>query len=90
MGRRKVVEITCDRCGKTETQSESEVSPADQAELTIVFKGETTAYEDLCKRCRGTVENYVVRLRREKDDTPEQTPDKQPTGTKKGFLGLAQ
>lgn len=86
MGRRKVVEITCDRCKRTETQNESEVSAEGGVELRLGWGGETTEYQDLCRRCRETVRNYVQRLRLVSEDKPESEDGKNPTGVKKGLF----
>ena len=80
MGRRKVVEIQCDRCGKTEVQTESEVQPEGAREIICKFKGEEVSFADLCRRCRTTVENIFKRLKRDVEEAPE-VVTKLPTGS---------
>ena len=85
MARREVIEITCDRCKRTETQNKREVSPEDEDELEVTFGGSTTKYADMCRRCRGTVSNYVARIRGEKRDVEAPENGKMPVGKKKGL-----
>ena len=84
MARRQVVEITCDRCGKVETQPlQQGVRP--EFELEIMFQGQEIKYEDLCTRCRGAVENYFKSMTKQPDEE-ETTPNlEQKSG---GFLGM--
>lgn len=81
MGRRKVIEITCDRCSKKETQSESEVSAEDANEFQGEFKEEQVAFSDLCRRCRNTLENLFRRIKRESFEDEESKVAKLPVGT---------
>lgn len=62
MGRREVIELECDRCGRVQTQGKDEVFDGEGAEFTFTFRGKTVAYTDLCKTCRGTISNYVDRI----------------------------
>ncbi len=70
MARREVVEVTCDRCGKVETQS-SDVAPKGEDakdEVLVIFHGEKASFEDLCKRCRSAVKGYYERIAKKADD----------------------
>lgn len=90
MGRRKVVEISCDRCSKVETQNEAELAPDGQPEARVEWGGKATVYQDLCRRCRETVKNYVRRILLASEDKKEDegvTPN--PSGVKKGPTPLA-
>lgn len=60
MARREVLEVTCDRCGKTETQGKDDVTEA--LELEATFRGKKVSYEDLCARCRSAVDRYFGRI----------------------------
>lgn len=84
MGRRKVVEIQCDRCGRTETQNESEVSTEEVPELHLVWAGAPTNFQDLCRRCRETVKNYVQRILLEVEEKKESKPH--PSGASQTYL----
>lgn len=67
MARREVVEVECDRCGRTETQGpEDEGGP--NSEVSVTFHGETYTYDDLCKRCRSAVKGYFDRIAKKADD----------------------
>jgi hypothetical protein len=90
MARREVVEIQCDRCGKIETQSKNEVSDEHVHEFQGAFRGELVTFADLCKRCRGTVENIFSRLLREKEEEPDQGKVKLATGSGKPKITVAQ
>lgn len=95
MARRDVVEVTCDRCGRVETQHSGEVARKGEMkfEVTVNFHGELCSFEDLCKRCRSAVRGYYERIAKKADDQvapPEGNvtpidPPKQPE--KKRFLG---
>lgn len=80
MARRKVVEIRCDRCDRVEHQQESEISSDEVPELELSVRGEKVTYQDLCRRCRSSVENYVNRLKM-LYDRPDEDEGKKPTGT---------
>jgi hypothetical protein len=88
MARREVIEITCDRCGRTETQNKSEVIAEGSTELSVSFRSVEVSFQDLCRRCRGTVENLVSRLRMEKEEEDEPVNGKRPVGSKKSKKGL--
>lgn len=83
MARRDVVEITCDRCGRTETQTTTEMPKTTGAELEATFHGEKVCFNDLCKRCREAVSGYYTRMVKKADDqippAPKPTePEKKP------------
>ena len=89
MARRQVVELICDRCGKTETQEPSQVASAQPGvpELVVGFLGDKHEYMDLCLRCRKACEGYF------KSMTKQTEQAEQPEGTtaepeRKGLLGL--
>jgi len=99
MARREVVEVTCDRCGRVETQASSEAPKGDvENEVSITFHGETHSFEDLCKRCRSAVKGYYERIAKLADDQakptnakvtpldPASSPAQKPP-EKKRFLG---
>lgn len=75
MGRREVIELECDRCGRVQTQGKSEVFDGEGGEFSFTFRGKTVTYTDLCKTCRGTITNYVDRI-------SKVTPGEKPTATK--------
>jgi len=80
MARRDVVEITCDRCNRVETQLTGEVARRDDMkyELTASYHGETIQFEDLCHRCREAVKGYYNRIAKKADDqlpTPKESSD---------------
>lgn len=74
MARQSVVEVTCGRCGGTETQKQEDVfdPPKDQKtllavdgspiEFTMRFRGKEIGYPDLCKSCRKSLENVFERV----------------------------
>jgi len=65
MARREVVEIICGRCGKVETQTADELPEKEggnKFEFQLRFQGKKLAYDDLCRRCRRTLENYVEKI----------------------------
>ena len=80
MARRQVIEVTCDRCKRTETQSTDD-DPDRRAkigkELAITFHGQVFEYEDLCRRCRGAVENYFNKMTKSMED--EKSPEVKPS-----------
>lgn len=81
MGRRKVVEITCDRCGRIETQTEKELYD-NPPEFHVAFHGKVTEYGDLCRMCRRALQNGVAKLIK---DEGKEEKDGQP---KRNLLGL--
>jgi hypothetical protein len=85
MARREVIEITCDRCSKTETQPKSS-EPIQTPELRITFHGVTTEYGDLCVRCRSAVENYFKSMTK-RNDEEEKAQGKPDEPAKTGFFG---
>jgi len=89
MARRQVLEVTCDRCSKTETQDVESV-PEKGDELEVTFHGQTVKYADLCKRCRGACENYFKSLTKQPDadEEPEKKEEATPPGKPQGFLGM--
>ena len=86
MARREVIEVICDRCGRTETQGKSEETKAESYELLIEFQGEKHKYGDLCMRCRGACEGYFKSMTKQvekKDEAP-------PAPKKPGILSLGR
>lgn len=83
MARRQVVEIQCDRCSKVEHQTDSEIKELDELELRIQYKGTTHQFSDLCRRCRGSVENLVNRLLKAYETDKDDVPTKNPVGVHK-------
>lgn len=83
MARRQVIEVKCDRCGKTETQENRNHSGASvPTEMTVSFQGKTVSYEDLCTRCRGACEGYFKSITKQTEKIKEEAPKKS------GLLGL--
>lgn len=94
MARRDVVEVTCDRCGRVETQTSTETTKPDKYEVSVTFHGETVSFEDLCKRCRDAVKGYFTRLAKKpdeakpkKDNVTSIDPSENPSPQKRRFLG---
>lgn len=94
MARRDVVEVTCDRCGRVETQSSGDAPKIEggKGEVSITFHGEAHSFEDLCKRCRSAVKGYFDRIAKKVDDqepapSNNVTPIDPATPPKKRFLG---
>lgn len=90
MARRQVLEVVCDRCGRTETQdlNSSPKQGREEHELRIEFHGKVTTYDDLCLRCRRASENYIKSLRRETEESKENGTESQPEPEKKkGLFG---
>lgn len=85
MARREVIEVTCDRCGRTETQAKSN-EPMQSPELRVTFHGVSVEYSDMCMRCRSAVENYFKSMTKQQDD--DKAPEAEPEPEKKGFLGM--
>lgn len=81
MARRQVVEVTCDRCNRTETQNTSTEPMRSESgkELTLAFNGKVVEYEDLCTRCRGAVEGYANQITKDAKPKPKiEKPVKKP------------
>lgn len=76
MARRDVIEITCDRCGRTETQTTVEAPKGGVPEIDACFHGQKVAFNDLCKRCRDAVKGYFIRIGKKTEDSaaPAATP----------------
>lgn len=92
MAKREVLEVTCDRCGRVETQPKADVHA--EVEFFMRVHGEEVKYDDLCKRCRESLKNYAAKIRREvkeetKEDNAPEPPVEEPV-KKKGLLGLAR
>jgi len=90
MARRQVVEVTCDRCKKTETQ-DTESAPTEGKELEVHFRGQSVNYADLCKRCRSACENYFKSMTKQVEEV-EDPKEKvaQPPGKPGNFLGMGK
>jgi len=67
MARRDVIEVTCDRCGRVETQGSDDRGDTGP-EVEVTYHGETYSFEDLCARCRSAVEGYFKRIAKKADD----------------------
>lgn len=95
MARRDVIEITCDRCGRTETQSSTEAPKKEgekpSAEIEATLHGEKLCFNDLCKRCREAVKGYFSRIAMKEEpaaEKPAGAPPVEPVKPeKRGFLG---
>jgi len=88
MARREVIEITCDRCSRTETQPKVS-EPVQSPELRVMFHGVSVEYSDLCIRCRSAVENYFKSMTKKQEEEKPQEPE--PEQQKKGgFLGIGK
>jgi hypothetical protein len=87
MARREVIEIQCDRCGRTETQEKSQAEKASVVELVIEFQTERHEYADLCMRCRKACEGYFKSLTKQTEKDAQESPA--PVAEKKsGMFGL--
>lgn len=81
MARREVIEIQCDRCSKVETQAKDEIPDntksdgSAQPELLVRYHGKKTVYDDLCRKCRRTVENYLKRILMIEDEKEPGVPE---------------
>lgn len=76
MARREVLEVTCDRCERVETQTKSEAKKPEGVtlELKVNFRGEAAEYEDLCRRCRDAVGSYYAKIvKKVVDKDPEKS-----------------
>jgi len=85
MARKQVVEIVCDRCGKTEHVSDLKRLEKKNGAKDFVghyldpetSKPESIEFEDVCSNCRGVVDNAwktLAHFKRKKDDPPETGP----------------
>ena len=95
MARRQVLEVTCDRCNKTETQSiDDKADNFAGEELAVTFHGQTVKYGDLCKRCRGACENYFKSMTKQTDEEKKAIEEEEtknvPPGKPQGFLGIGK
>lgn len=97
MGRKQVLEIHCDRCGRTETRElpkVSEVKDGVEPILEVRYKGTTTKYDDLCNRCDNSCENYYknMTLQNEKEEQEKEEQEKKDAESKpepkKGIFGM--
>ena len=89
MARREVIEITCDRCGRTETQEPTQAGKDFKVELTIEFHAEKHQYDDLCMRCRKACENYFKSITKQVENESGENPAGTPI-EKKGMFGLGK
>jgi phage FluMu protein Com len=83
MARRQVLEIRCDRCKKVETQEIKPEEEKPEIELTVSFGGKSVEYEDLCNRCRSSIDRYFKQMTLQNEKTEE--PPKEES--KSRFLG---
>lgn len=60
MAREKVIKVRCDRCKRTELQPLVEKVGSD---FDASFQGQRLVYEDLCLKCKETVENVWTALK---------------------------
>ena len=84
MARREVLEVTCDRCKKTDLQSKDQVK--EELELVATFHGKKVEFDDLCTKCRSAVEGYFNRMAKIEEPKKEPAQEKPPE-KKRGFLG---
>ena len=61
MAREKVVKVRCDRCKRTELQPV--VAEKVGSDFEASFQGQRLVYEDLCLKCKETVENIWTDLK---------------------------
>jgi hypothetical protein len=89
MARRDVIEVTCDRCKRKETQCSTDMPTGGSPEVDATFHGERITFNDLCKRCREAVGGYFGRLAKKVDDQTSMASLDEKDGRKKstGFLG---
>jgi hypothetical protein len=85
MARRQVLEIQCDRCGKTETQEipKGDGDKAHEVELFVRFRGQEVKYSDLCLRCRGACEGYFQSITKTREKTTEEEKEPEPPQNKR-------
>ena len=65
MARREVVEVTCDRCKRTDYQAPGdrpETGEGSTHEFQILLHDKKVEYVDLCKSCRKTLGNYFDKI----------------------------
>ena len=76
MARREVIEVTCDRCTRTETQSPDSIPKkgATGPEASFKFHDQEVSYDDLCRRCRDSLGNYFSKIIKEKVEDEEASP----------------
>jgi hypothetical protein len=76
MAKREVVEVTCDRCKKTETQGKDEgVTDGVEFEGALQVPGSpklSIKYADLCRNCRRSVRNYFNRIAKVEEEKDEE------------------
>ena len=93
MARREVLEVKCDRCGRSDLQEKNLL--IDEPELIATFRKQKFEYKDLCTRCREAVGGYFKRMTKQEEATdPKVTqppaPAPEPIAEepkKRGFLG---
>ena len=95
MARREVIEITCDRCERTETQAPGMIAARDKMshEFSITLHGKSIQYEDLCRSCRKTLANYydkVIKAKVEQDAPPKKPPTPAPAPPKTGLFNRSK
>jgi hypothetical protein len=64
MGRKTVVELKCDRCGRTEHNSPDSRSD-EEVTFMCSFKGKLIKFGDLCSGCTEVVATHVADIMRE-------------------------
>lgn len=77
MARREVVEVTCDRCGKTEIQTSSQLWKGEGQIFHAKFEDKPVVFEDLCTRCRRAMANIwsrILRVSDDEEDAKNETP----------------
>ena len=74
MARRKVTELDCSRCKRTEVQTDKELKNVVSPEFSIALQGKKVEYADLCTSCRKTLTNAFERLTKVKSE--KESPDK--------------
>ena len=64
MSQQPVIQILCDRCGKTEIRPISEKSKRTNKEPDFLaqYNGERVEFDDLCKKCKGVASALWARL----------------------------
>ena len=89
MGRRKVVEIQCDRCTRTEHIPEDKVPPETKGTLfSGEFEGVKVSFKDLCSVCREIIKSRWGEIAKELTKASPGREKKKPVATeKKGAKG---
>ena len=87
MARQEVLEIKCDRCGKVENHP-AKGKEIPRPEFSISFQGQKVVYEDLCRRCRGALENYFISSTKQKEETPGEDPKEGVDPARRKVLGI--